>query len=140
MGKWVPLHPSGIILLIWPQEVWEVGTGLEYHLAASFMVLHCPSFGNEMPLIFFSGCKRNCPSLNIRGPICLVSQHFSLQLFLLFTIGFFQKDFYDTPFTPSCLYLLLSENQLLSLPCHNFCMDMIYYDRMGPEFCMNLQL
>lgn len=32
----------------------------------------------------------------------MVSQHFSLQLFLsLFTIEFFQKDFYDTPFTPS---------------------------------------
>ena len=28
---------------------WE---GPEYHLAASFMVPHCPSFGNETPLIF----------------------------------------------------------------------------------------
>lgn len=54
-----------------------------------------------MPLIFFSGCKRNCPSLNIRGPHLLGLPAFFFTAVSLFTIEFFQKDFYDTPFTPS---------------------------------------
>lgn len=77
---------------------WE---GPQYHLAASFMVPPHPPFGNETPLIFFSGCKRNCPSLNIWGPICLVSQHFSLQLFLFLPLNFSKRTFMTPPSHPA---------------------------------------
>lgn len=74
---------------------WE---GSAHHLAATFMVPHCPSFGNEAPLIFFSGCKRNCPSLNIREPPSAWSPsiflHSCFSLFLPFS---FSKRTFITP-------------------------------------------
>lgn len=74
---------------------WE---GSAHHLAATFMVPHYPSFGNEAPLIFFSGCKRNCPSLNIREPPSAWSPsiflHSCFSLFLPFS---FSKRTFITP-------------------------------------------
>lgn len=83
-----------------PRRYGRLG-GAEYHLAASFTVPPHPLFGNETPLIFFSGCKRNCPSLNIWGPICLVSQHFSLQLFLFLPLNFSKRTFMTPPSHPA---------------------------------------
>lgn len=93
---------------------WE---GSAHHLAATFMVPHCPSFGNEAPLIFFSGCKRNCPSLNIREPPSAWSPsiflHSCFSLFLPFS--FSKRTFITPPSHPAAFLSSLCFGKYLDM-------------------------